>query len=376
MKNIFLYEGQKLLYQKKNWVMLAAIVLLLISFIGYNWYQDANYVEKRIAQLKEVVNDSTMKSKAAAITKSMTSDEEEKKRLTKEAAVWKDIGSTSYLLISEYLYETHQTESFPKTENKWIQALLAAREEGVDINMIDRRSDKELENAIRCNEYIIENDIQLPNSPYSCNFFNLIHLLLSSFYPIVLFAVLLFLIFDMFAVEFDNGSYKLMYSGRARRRSIYLVKYISACCVILAYLLLILGIFLIAGLFFGFGDAYYPSMIGDEVAALFYTDILQLLLCLFGMLFFAAFLEMTGYLFYSSTTAMNMSIAIYVILILFSQIMDMQELYSYLPFYTIYSSQILQYNGAASTILLSCFGSILMFVVGSISFTRKDIKVE
>lgn len=376
MKALFRYEFLRFYYQKKNWAIFLITLLLLTGFIGYNWYQDIHYVENRVEKLQEVVDIGARKVNAASMVASMSEDPQEKEKLTEEALLWQDINSRSYDLLAGYMYEENRTPSFLKEENAWVEQILKARKAGIDTSQVENRTDQELRDVIRKNEYIIKNNIEIPESPYHCSFFNLIGLLFTGYNPILLSMIFMLFVFDIFAAEFDNSSYKIMYSMKLRRKDVYAAKYITACGIAAGLLALIFAVFLIMSIFFGIGDMQYPVLAGEKIITIVQADILQFMTYLFGVLFFFAFLEITSYLSCSTVTTLTFSIALYVMLIMFAQMLDIKDMYAYIPFYTIYCSEILQSNGIISSICISIAGTILLYLIGNLVFNKKDIKVE
>lgn len=375
MKELLLYEFKKFIYNKKNIVIFCIMLIFLGGFIVYNDYQDKKYPDVMYRQMSEANDYASKRVQSLSISDSYSNDENEKEDLQKQKEYWSKLSDTSSILAGEYMMDKNQSVDFVQDEIKWNQIVLEGIHANYNMTPITRDSEKTIKNKIENDQYIIDHQLEILNSPYSCNTLNLFNLLFSDYVGLFLMFLFILLIFDIAPSEFENKSYKILYSSHHARATVFCSKLIFSLFVILAFLMLIAIVFTISGFFFGFGDFVYPYSVypdiypfGKAVALLFIIFFIGLL-CLTGMI------QFLSYWTYSSSVTLVTILSIYMMVIVFQQIFDFRWLYPYIPFCYPFNKDIIQYHGTIICCIIGLITTFLLSVISIKLLDKRDITV-
>ena len=109
------------------------------------------------------------------------------------------------------------------------------------------------------------NHIEMLNSPYEPNTFNIFNELFNQKLYLVVMLILCILLCDIFGLEMESGFYKNLYVSRISKQKILLNKIKFS---LFAAIVLIMAMFLIivlSGLIFGIGNCDYPYFYLDQM---------------------------------------------------------------------------------------------------------------
>lgn len=360
MKNLLKYEFQKFIYNKKNLVIIVSIIISLISFVGYNHYLDQQYSINMKNEMLEIANYSSKTAKGIEISMKNLEEGEQKEQLREQKQFWADLNSKSLILVNYYIFDSYQEIEFIKSEILWNKLILKGMEKKYNLDRVTRESKNTIKEKISKSQYIIDNEVKVPNSPYECNFFNLFNLIFMGYPTLVFTFFFLLLIFDITTTEFENGSYKIMYSTKESITKIVSVKAITSLILVFSYILLIITIFSLTGLIFGFGTFSYPYSVDTQIFQIGIMVIFMLLLYTVSLITLSGMVLLISYITNSSSVTLVVMIMAYMMVIIFQQIFEFQNLYAYIPFCYPFVREIIQENGI---MVCSSIGIIVFIVI-------------
>lgn len=375
MTQLFKYELKKFIYNKKNIVVVLATLLFLGMFIAYNDYQDQQYPNKMYT---EMTNASVYSSKMVKnIETSMKYMEEgtKKEEFKQQKKFWDNLSTSSLILSSGYMKKDYKNEDFVKEQIEWYHLVLDGRKKNYDLDPISRLTIRTIKEQIQKDQYIVDNHIEIMNSPYSCNSLNLFNLLFSDYVGLFIAFPFLLLVFDIVAIEFENSSYKSLYTSNYSRSTILISKTIFIGLLIIAYIAMISSVFFISGFKFGFGNTIYPYAVYPEIYPFYQAVFLMLAIFVMALMSLSAITIFISSWTFSSSVTLVTILSCYMMVIVFQQILDYRWLYPYIPLCYPFNKDIIQYHGTIQSIIIGLAMSFVFIEISIRSLKRKDITV-
>lgn len=373
MKSLFRYEWHKFLFHKKNRALLFLLVMFLVGFIGVHYQKDQNYpvdMEETMFKNAEIARGN---AKMASAASTYLTNEEEIRELEKESDYWNELSGICTLLQADYSNASHHTVSFLRNEADWYRMVIEGRKQGYNVDSITLWSDKTLHEKLSVNQYLIQKKLTPQNSPFECNFFNLINLLCSDYYPLLLTAIFLLMVFDICSSEFENGTYKTLYTTSISRVNILKAKFLFMLTLSVLYILLILFIFQAAGLLFGIGSPDYPYLVNSVISTILKADGYMLLIFFANLLFLIAILVGISYMIHSSSVCLAFVIILYAVVVIYRQVFDFASLYSFIPACYIFNKEIIQYHGTGICLFISIVCAATVLPITGKCFSKQNL---
>lgn len=373
MKALYRYELHKFIFQKKNGVLIILLLLFLTGFIAMNYQKDQAYPEdmkNRMMDYAETARDSAKMASTAAI---YLNDPTEIRKLEEEAEFWNKFSGVCSVLQADYSDRNHHSLDFLHKEATWYRMISEGREQGYNTDQITQWNDKTLQEKMKVNQYLIKENLSPLNSPFECNFFNLINLLFSDYYPLVLTMLFLLMVFDICSSEFENGTYKTIYATPVSRSMILKTKFLFMLSAMIVFILLILLVFGIAAIFFGMGSFTYPYLINSVISGIAKADGYLFVIFFSNLLFMMAVLVCLGYSTHSSSLSLAVVIVLYAVAVIYRQVFDFEYLYSYLPVCYIFNKEIIQYQGTWMSFLSSIGCCTALLPITGVYFSRQNL---
>ena len=156
-----MYELKKFIFNKRNVGVFGFLVFFLVCFIGYNVYMDKHYNESQIKIYQKAYRISENRMDEAG------SEE--------ESEFWKKVYRNASGLIHFYYNSENKTDEFIESKLSWNHLMLQANNEGYIINDFEKRDVQTLQNETKQLKYLKKNHIEMLNSPYEPNTFNIFY---------------------------------------------------------------------------------------------------------------------------------------------------------------------------------------------------------
>lgn len=375
MRNLLKYEFQKFIYNKKNFAVIIALIVFLSGLIFYYHQLDQEYPSTMSTKMWEIADYSKLMVKSMDITSKFMKEEKQKQAYEEQKQFWYRFNTKTLNLVNAYKHDNYRDMTFIENEIAWNELLLEGLNKGYNMNNVTNESIVEIQEKITQDQYILENNVEIAHSPYETNFINLFNLIFTGYSTLLLAFFFLLLAFDINSAEFENGSYKIMYSGKDPATKIIHAKMVFSFLLVLFYLLLIVAVFVVAGIMFGLGDPIYPYPVGMITHPSFLICLIMLLLYFIALLSLSAIILYVSYKTYSSSVTLVVTITAYMMILVFRQIFDFKWLYSYIPFCYPFVRDIIQAEGVWLCVIFGIAISFLLLNLCSKNMKKRDIFV-
>lgn len=246
-----MYELKKFIFNKRNVGVFGFLVFFLVCFIGYNVYMDKHYNESQIKIYQKAYRISENRMDEAG------SEE--------ESEFWKKVYRNASGLIHFYYNSENKTDEFIESKLSWNHLMLQANNEGYIINDFEKRDVQTLQNETKQLKYLKNNHIEMLNSPYEPNTFNIFNELFNQKLYLVVMLILCILLCDIFGLEMESGFYKNLYVSRISKQKILLNKMKFSLFVAVFLIIVMFLIIVLSGLIFGIGNCDYPYFYFDQM---------------------------------------------------------------------------------------------------------------
>lgn len=273
MGKLLVFELKRFWKNKKNWMVLALLPMILVSFICINNSQDKSYQEWF---RKQIYTERTEANRQVFGIKVTQSNFEE---------IYEETGNPDYLelieeckrqlkiqekwfTISTYILNKRNVNERLSYEIERDELLLSRHEEGqgnISFNLYNNAHPETLYAQLEVKRHLRQNSITPLSSPYEMTGHNFLSRMFA--YPgfLIWLAVATFLTIDVFPLDITSGTYKNIYTTPYKRSSILLAKWFSS-------VINVLGVFIVCTVAFttyfyvssNFGNRYYPIMFGSS----------------------------------------------------------------------------------------------------------------
>jgi ABC-type transport system involved in multi-copper enzyme maturation permease subunit len=255
------FELLRLLKNKKTLLIVISCVLFSIIFVGYNHYQHNRYIEDTIQKLE---NDSSLaKQRVEFLFKLKSLNDRQKEELE----FWgPEVVTTSFLKTyysSPALFDWK--DILKKTNDRNLNLIVGYQKEYIFIYSQSIESKiKDLENENDLNHYLLEHNIDPLLTPYYPSSFNLLYLLNSKEFMLMMMVLFIVSVIDIFSSEFESGAYKITYTSPYTRIQIIQTKIlISSIFVSFLYIIIPVFVFLLSSMMTGIGNPEYPVLVNS-----------------------------------------------------------------------------------------------------------------
>ena len=236
------FEIKKFVASKKNIIILLAFVLFIAVFIGVNLQNERDNDDTKLNEARSElyqVND---------LLRGYTDDET----------------VTAAQRYYEQKRDILNSLIFAMGKEDWVKEL-TLRIELNELILANENPDpytmQALENEIAVNTVLLEEHIEPIDTEHSMLAFHFIRLAFTGIMPIMMIFVILFVSSDIVSRESETGTYKILLSQPVSRVKILLSKIIAQTGINLIFFTFVFGVaFLALGIFYGFGNAAYPTL--------------------------------------------------------------------------------------------------------------------
>lgn len=313
MRSLLIYEWKKFRYNKKNGLI---FVLILISFVGYvfsNFYMNNKYQKDMISNFYDYRQKALYDIENMSNYQSLVEDIFEQNYYSKAERYFRNLYDCANTLYKEYSDSTIKVDDLIH----WNEILIKGKKENINVNVYTNDTLNKLKAKRKELKFLKKYNISVKESPYVCTSSNLIINISRfnlGFLLLVFFYLLIINVYD----EFDSGVYKILYSSKHKKSKILLSKCAFSSLLLLMYIFLLVFLFMINGLIFGFGDLNYPYSIGNVIYSeriiiikiLFYIVLMCLfLICVYSL--FTCFVKSIG-------NALSILLTVYLMIDLFA----------------------------------------------------------
>lgn len=354
-----MYEFKKLIYNKRNVGVFAFLLFFLICFIGYNVYMDTHYNESQIKMYQKA----SRKSENNLL--SPISDE--------ESEFWKDVNLTSNRLIKIYWNEENKTEEFINTKIKWNTLMIQAYMDGYVVNEFETRNIQTLQNENKQLKYLNKNHIEMLNSPYEANTFNLLNELFGQKLYLIILLIICVLLCDVFGLEMENGFYKNLYVSNISKQKIWIKKICFSLILALFVLCMSLFILGLAGLIFGFGNSQYPYFYMNHMFTVKEIVTQSLYLLIVETLFLVGISSLWFSLSISSGFILTMNLILYALFFVLGNLVGYSQLFVYIPFLHVDFILLIAHKQVILSIVTNLFYFILCGFLSVYYFKKREL---
>lgn len=350
MGTVIIFEFKKFISSKKNFILIAVLALLIGIWATLN-----SNIDVTINDSKEQMMINDIEGLKGQIS---INDNENDEGLIK--------------IISKYkndlkLWEERLVAYQKKDYNEYLRKEIEINEDQIqnkkDGTVIGGRDIEGLENENKINKILIDKNLKPINQNVSMEGFNFIRLLGTSPIAIIFMIVMITLTAGTISNEYDNGTWKLLFTQPISRWKIICGKWISALIINILVITVIPTIyFLVLGIINGFGEVNYPVkyLIDGTVQYIPIGSFIlkEILMAFIIIVFLTTFSLFISRLNKTTAGAVSISIIISVALYMLSSSGILKQFNSINPFSYMDISNVL--SGAVETIAMF---SILQFSV-------------
>lgn len=313
-----MYEFKKFIFNKRNVGVLGFLVFFLVSFIGYNFYMDKHYNESQIKIYQKAYR-----------TAENSMDEAASKE---ESEFWKAVYRESNNLIRLYYNHENKTDEFIKTKIAWNDWMLQAKNEGYTIENFERRDIQTLQNEQKQLKYLQKNHIELLNSPYEPNTFNLFNELFNQKLYLVVMLTLCISLCDVLGLEMENGFYKNLYVSNVSRQKILVDKMKFSLLVTILLVIVTFVLISISGFIFGFGNSAYPYFNFNQIYTVKEIVIKSSLLLMIESVFVVGISTLWFVLSLNNGFVLSVNLILYALFFVLGNVIEYSTFFVYIPF--------------------------------------------
>lgn len=354
-----MYELKKLFYNKRNAGVFVFLIFFLICFVDYNIYMDMHYNESQIKIFQKA------NRKAESNLLSFVSDE--------ESEFWKNINLTSNRLIKLYWNQKNQTEEFINTKIKWNTLMIQANMNGYVVNDFEKRDVQTLQNENKQLKYLNKNHIEMLNSPYEPNTWNLLNELFGQKLYLILLLIICVLLCDVFGLEMENGFYKNLYVSQISKKKIWIHKIEFSVIVAIIALFISLLILGLSGFIFGFGNSQYPYFYFNQMFTIKEIVTQSLSLLIVETLFLVGISSLWFSLSISSGFILTMNLILYALFFVLGNLIGYSKLFAYIPFLHTDFIQLIIHKKVIISMFVSLFYSVIFSFISMQYFNKREL---
>ncbi len=324
MKELVKFELRNFIKRKKNIVAICILFILLLAYVLFSMQ-----IESKVLSSNKTYEQSNLESAQQELI--LLKSELERLKDNKDAVTHlkKNIEDAELKIdLKSGIIQAMNTNDWRKQLKLQIE-LDEVLLRQVKAKQIIGPSENELLKNISKNKYLSERDIKPIVESFSMESLNFIRLITKDIFPLVLAIFIFILCSDVVSKEFEEGTYKILFTQPISRKKVLLAKFLTYYLVTLLLVLsMVLIIFLLLGLTKGFGDLNYPieyfkgntmmsANIKDVVKETAFITMREFikyagLFYLIYILFLVSFSMLASTLFSSSSSSISFAILIYV----------------------------------------------------------------
>lgn len=284
---ILKFQLVKELKQRKNIVIFFGMVLYCIALIFYMNYSNTKYIKKIYDFNQNAIEEYSGELQGIRLDLKVLEDEyKDNQSDPVYIKKWEELNKKAEFYNGLYLHYLIRDDGYGKLINGQIleerhldyilnsslninKVILNGLENGiVDHSWLEERGfeKEELEKQNADYEEIQDKGNAFQISPYTLNMANYIRNFFNKTNVFILLGVVLLLSIESYGSEFEEGSYKTIYTAPYHRRSLIRSKYISRTLLNISFILLPFFIVsIIVATIYGFGDLSYPIRMNKSI---------------------------------------------------------------------------------------------------------------
>lgn len=418
-------EFLKVFKSKKNKIMFALLLAVIVAFVFYNIYMKNNYLDtfkkqydnshminvsrvqelttgiKYFNELEELGTGSELIKRYDEIIgnssdkKDIEKLKEELHHMSRENAYLSNIFINTRNMFNSRDNTEDNLDHLLDLEIRRYENLREAYDKGVlgnlilDINDLDRGI---IEREVTRLTAISEKGEKYNYNPYKNTGLYMMDNIFNGIFPLIIFILLTILGMDIFLSENDGGGYKLTYSYPYTRKSILNAKFISMFSILILTVLLILLILGVAGsIVNGFGDISNSNVIDVNTGSFVFSNkenvkfttvndiqniVLKSMLFIITVGMNISLISMIAIISDSESFSIGMEIGLISITLIMRLFIPKDNILHLLnPFTYLFAEDILHFNYNSNYLLglvINISLTILFYIISRLKFQSKD----
>lgn len=345
MLTLICFEMKKFLHKKKNLIIIALFLVILVAFAILNTSIERNMKKSEVFNIESEIK--SVESALIRINNEIKESPNNKKLEIIKTSYAKNLETLKNMNIA---YTNNQWSNYLKCKIDLDKELLEDIKKG---NTISGKGEEEIKRDIEVNGILLEKNIEPIYDTVSMQGYNFIKLVLGTPLTLIIIILAIILSADIISSEFESNTYKLLFTQPISKNSILFSKTISITIIVNVIIFSMLALlFFILGVKNGFGNLNYPTQffINGEIK---YIEIGRYigvgLLSLLTLITFTCALSIFSSIVCSNTSS-SISIAIIIVVSLYMIINHgfINGIAHIIPFTYIDISNVLQGNIATA----------------------------
>lgn len=373
MRTLLQYECRKFFHSIKNYVVFFMMLLAFVCFLGYCNSEHQNYIQTTIEDYTREQKNADRSLRGPTTTIIYAEEGEDLEYAKKQSEYFTKLRDALYIVKGGYLLNDYQSISSIEEYMNLNTVLLEGYESGMPMENFTRKSEEELIEENQYYQYLVDHEIELEASPYQLTVWNVSKQLFNGIGALAVFFFFLLWIFDIFGLEFDTGSYKTIYSSSYSRKEILLSKLIFSFALLGMYILIVIGLLVLVGIFCGWGNPMYPCMLGNKTLLIWQTVCTMGLILIAGLIFMIFFVYMTSMFVSSSSSTLIITFIMYMSVAVLQQALGLQKIYGFIPLCYNETLEIVSNHQSMFAVPAGCILGGLLWYVAYAYFRKKDL---
>lgn len=363
------YEWKKFIHTKKNWLVFVLILCSFIGYVSFNGYQNHVYIEAKTEKFSKARQNATYDITNMANYQFLAEKEKEKQYYGDAIEYFKRLYSSANDLYRDYSTSTVSLDDLMQ----WNALLIEGKTKKYTIVSYTTDSLKQLKKTQKEYRYLKRNHIPIKRTPYVCTTSNLVVNLSNHYLGAVLLILYFLLIFDLFK-EFDQGTYKILYTSKYNISKIIFTKALFSILLLIGFIGLFALLFGVNTLLFGIGNTQYPFSIGNQIYAESKICLYILFITIAMCLFLIGIYTLISCVFKSITTSLVITITIYLMINLFGE--SFRKINYFIGFLNIDLFSMLQQNKIFILCIMDIVVLMVCVILSVLWLKKKDLIVK
>ncbi|MGL5152479.1 MAG: ABC transporter permease subunit [Clostridium sp.] len=308
MSSLIRFEIKKFFHRKKNILAIALFLMLSIVYVLLNINLEGKVNESQKNLINSDIESIEVAIKGVDLEQVNQSDNEKLREIRN--GYEKDL---NLLKEKREGFNLEDTKKYLISSIEYDKKLVKEVESGEIIYGGDL---EELKNNIKINEILLDKNIKPINGSSAMEGFNFIRLFLNNPISILIAILIILLSGDIVSSEYDNNTYKLLFTQPVSKNKIVVSKIISTLLLVLTIVFGIIGvIFITLGVTRGFGTINYPvEFYGESLEFISIGDLIvyELLLLIMIIVFLTLIAILISTLTKNTTSSISLSIILVV----------------------------------------------------------------
>ncbi len=262
MKTLLKYECRKFFHSIKNYAVFLMMLIAFVCFLGYCNSEHQHYIATEINDYTREQKNADRSLRGPTTTMLYAENNENLETVKKQSEYFTKLRDALYIVKGGYLLNDYQSLNSIKEFMNLNTVLIEGYEDGMPMENFTKKTKEELVEENQYYQFLIEHQIELEASPYQLTAWNIAKQLCNDIGALAVFFFFLLWIFDIFGLEFDTGTFKTIYSSSYSRKEILLSKLIFSFILLGIYIMIIIGLLVLLGIFCGWGNPLLSLHVG------------------------------------------------------------------------------------------------------------------